>query len=128
MEIQDELAALRAQLDSIRGQLSLLLARPQEKPLPRLLSSREVMNMLGYTETGPFLEAARKAGCPIVTINARKILFDQEDLRTWLEKRKNPAVVQRVRIICGSGSRKRRPSVRQAGGVAHAPRSGIGDA
>lgn len=114
MEIHEELAALRDQLFSMQGQLVQLLARPQVKPLPQLLSSAAVMKLLGYSETEPFLRAARVAGCPMIRINARKILFDQEDLRAWLEKLKNPALGHRIQITHGTGYRRRGPLERKA--------------
>lgn len=85
---------------------ALLTTAPQ--PLPRLLSSAEVMELLGYSETEPFLAAARAAKCPMVRINARKILFDPTDVAAWLQRLKEAEPEMRIRIESGSPLQQRR--------------------
>lgn len=56
--------------------------------LPRLLTSREVMETLGYNDLGSFLAFARAQGLPFIRINARKFAFEEAAVRAWLDRRR----------------------------------------
>lgn len=96
--------------ESVEQIVTLVVARMPAAPqaLPTLLSTEQVMQLLGYSETEPFLAAARRAKCPMIKINARKILFDAADVRTWLEQLKSAAVAPVITIEVGGRRRRER--------------------
>lgn len=99
--------ALEQIVSAVAARMAVLLT-PAQPPLPRLLSSAEVMALLGYSETEPFLAAARAAKCPMVRINSRKILFDPADVAAWLQRLKETGPQTRTRIEIGSPLQQRR--------------------
>jgi predicted DNA-binding transcriptional regulator AlpA len=52
----------------------------------RFLSANQLMAVLGYADRAAFWAAVRAAGIPHVRINARRILFDEQAVASWLEK------------------------------------------
>ncbi|MBK8477770.1 MAG: hypothetical protein IPL39_16140 [Opitutaceae bacterium] len=56
--------------------------------LPRMMTSDEVMQVLGYSRKGSFMAAARAANVPMARINARKFAFAPADVAAWLERAK----------------------------------------
>lgn len=100
--------------ESVELIVSLVVSRlavPAPAPaMPELLSSAEVMALLGYSETEPFLAAARRAKCPMIRVNARKILFDRADVCAWLQalKAATPAPKITIEVVGPRRSRERR--------------------
>lgn len=96
--------------ESIEQIVALVVARMPAPPaaMPELLTSEQVMRLLGYSETEPLLAAARKAKCPMIRINARKILFDPTDVAAWLQRLKETGPEMRIRIESGSPLQQRR--------------------
>jgi hypothetical protein len=57
---------------------------PFERPL---IGSTPVMNRFGYKSRGPFWDFVRREGVPHFRLNARRILFDEQQLNDWLASR-----------------------------------------
>jgi len=53
----------------------------------RILSTEETMALLGYGDSTSFWQAVRRAGIPFVRISARRAVFRERDLESWLDAR-----------------------------------------
>lgn len=53
----------------------------------RMLSSREVADLLGYKSKSAFWDWVKRAQPPRVRLNARNIRFPQARLKAWLDQR-----------------------------------------
>lgn len=53
----------------------------------RFLSASEVMPMLGYSDRSAFWQACKSAGIPFIRINARRCVFEESSVRSWLDSR-----------------------------------------
>ena len=91
---------------AVVARLAALMA-PTSRPLRRMLTSTEVMGMLGYEDRAAFFAAVRTAKCPMVVINARKIVFDEADIAEWISQLKQSPEAP-VSIENGSPAQRRR--------------------
>ncbi|MBC8008595.1 MAG: hypothetical protein H7067_00685 [Burkholderiales bacterium] len=53
----------------------------------RLLSTTEVMALLGYRDSTTFWQAMRRIGLPFVRLTAKKAVFREADVEAWLSAR-----------------------------------------
>lgn len=53
----------------------------------RFLKSTTVMTLLGYNDRSSFWGFVRSAGVPHVRLNARRIMFEEQALTEWLNRR-----------------------------------------
>ena len=53
----------------------------------RLMTPREVMEVLNYTDRDAFMRFARRAGLRRIRLNSRVIRFDANDVEAWLRRR-----------------------------------------
>ena len=69
---------------------------PSNQRAPRseapFLKSDQVMTILGYTDRSSFWQAVRRSGIPYVRVNARRCIFDREQLMAWIQRRSVGAV------------------------------------
>lgn len=59
---------------------------------PHFFKSDQVMTMLGYSDRSSFWQAVRQSGIPYVRVNARRCIFDREQLMAWIQRRSVGAV------------------------------------
>jgi len=52
-----------------------------------VITSEKAAKLLGYTNTTSFLRAVRNNGIPYIRFSGRRIMFDPEALRKWLDSR-----------------------------------------
>lgn len=52
-----------------------------------LLSSTEVMKMLGYTDRAAFWRMCRASGLPFVRCSPRRFMFERAALEEWMKRK-----------------------------------------
>lgn len=55
----------------------------------RLLSSREVMAYFGYANRASFWQFVYANGVPHVRLGPRKIVFDEQQLADWIDRKRS---------------------------------------
>lgn len=62
---------------------------PSRAPLTeaRFLNASEVMPVLGYTNRSAFWQAVKAAKIPFIRINARRCVFEESSVRSWMDAR-----------------------------------------
>lgn len=53
----------------------------------QFLTPKAVFALLGYSDPSTAWKAVKKAGVPYVRINARRIIFEESQVRAWLDRR-----------------------------------------
>ena len=54
----------------------------------QLVPSSAIMTQLGYSNRAAFLEFIKREGVPFYRLGARRIMFDQQEVESWLERHK----------------------------------------
>jgi hypothetical protein len=52
----------------------------------KFISPKVVFALLGYRDSSVGWKAVRRAGIPYVRINARRILFEEVQVRAWIDR------------------------------------------
>lgn len=60
-------------------------ATPTHTPL---VPSRVIMTQLGYNNRASFLEFIKREGVPFYRLGARRIMFQQQEVESWLARHK----------------------------------------
>ena len=72
---------------------TIIVKTPKTKQIPALLSSgkilstAEVMGLLGYTDSTSFWQTAKRSGLPFVRVSAKRAVFREQDLENWMRSR-----------------------------------------
>ncbi len=53
----------------------------------KFIAPKVVFALLGYSDVSGAWKAVRKAGVPFIRINPRRILFEESQVRAWLDRR-----------------------------------------
>jgi len=53
-----------------------------------LVTADKIMPILGYTNRVSFWDFARRVGLPRYQIGPRRVMFDANEIRAWLNRRK----------------------------------------
>lgn len=53
----------------------------------RFLRSDKVMQLLGYSDRSAFWQSVKRSGIPFVRINQRRCIFEESQIRAWLDRR-----------------------------------------
>ncbi len=54
----------------------------------QLVPSRVIMAQLGYSNRAAFLEFIKREGVPFYRLGARKFMFQQQEVESWLARHK----------------------------------------
>jgi len=65
---------------------------------PDLISVNQAMGIFNYRDREAFHQFVRRSNIPRYRLNARKILFDRSELRSWLDARRI-GPVQRIQPL-----------------------------
>ncbi len=51
------------------------------------MTPAQLFSLLAYSDPSTAWKAVRKAGVPFIRINPRRILFEESQVRAWLDRR-----------------------------------------
>ncbi len=57
-------------------------------PTTQLVPSSAIMAQLDYSNRASFLEFIKREGVPFYRLGARRIMFDQQEVESWLARHK----------------------------------------
>lgn len=64
-------------------------------PSGRIITTKDVMSLLGYKDSTTFWQFAKRCGLPFIRVSARRAVFRERDIEAFMDARTVGAPVRR---------------------------------